>query len=980
MAAGTVQLTISPATNLESNRQETSFTETFQAAADDNNISDLIIFNDYTCQYDGLPKEIPEAIVTEDIGGAFTYTYIGTGYGPGGPPTNAGTYTVIALYVSDTWSGTKNAELTIGRKLLEITGVTVADREYNGSTDITLSGGSLVGIVPSDIGDVDFYLGDGTISSADVGINKPVTTNITLIGGKSRNYTLAQPDKLTVNIALADYNYYVDTTQSIKVGSELSVFKKIAPENGTNIGENPVDGVVEWFRDVERNYVVLESDVNSLEVTDPPTRITLYWRFKPNNSNYMEKTGSTTFTIVDGDPQPMTFTQPETVTKTYGDATFVNVAMHDDGSDTKGAITYSSKNTSIATVDPDTGAVTIVGAGSAVIVATAAAVPGTWAETTKSYNLIVNKKTPDAGDFAFTLPETATYNESPHSVTVAAGSGITGLGAIIAVRYNDSETAPTNAGEYHVTVEVAEGVNYRADNKVSLGSFTISPKEVESVDREMFVKADVGYTFEYEFDLTSLLPPEIDAGQVSAYSCLGVWRDFVILDGIPEVSDAAATINIPIRGNARASQQATITIGFTIDNYTITNAVITATVTDKTIVGISGVTVNSRVYNGSKISYNASGITFTDIINGDRITTGIEPIYKWSNGSEAPTNAGWYTLTVSADGGTEYVINPFSVGFNIEKAPLTLQADNKSITVNTALPTFTFTVRGLVAPDSWQTVGARAPDVECPEANAAQAGSYPISINRGSLNIDAGANYEIKNYTNGTLTVTSSGVSGGNDTNSGSSIGGQDTPLVESPDDEDETPLNPFPFTDVVEGNWFYEDVEFVFNRGLMIGTADDIFEPNTSLTRGMIVTVLYRYIGSPDVSDLSSPFNDVAADVWYTDAIIWAAKNEIVLGYGDGNFGPNDHIIRQDLAVILYRYAVFADITLPVTREYEEFLDDPLISDYAKEAVEVFYEAEIINGKLGGIFDPRGDATRAEVAAMMHKFIKCVEEADVSE
>jgi hypothetical protein len=162
-----------------------------------------------------------------------------------------------------------------------------------------------------------------------------------------------------------------------------------------------------------------------------------------------------------------------------------------------------------------------------------------------------------------------------------------------------------------------------------------------------------------------------------------------------------------------------------------------------------------------------------------------------------------------------------------------------------------------------------------------------------------------------------------------------------------------------------------------------------------MIVTILYRLAGSPvnpitdiDVGDevpgsshigpaigayASSPFSDVAQGEYYTDAVIWAAANGIVSGYGNGKYGPEDNITREQLATILNNYANKKGLPLPETRDYPGFNDDRDIANYAKEAIERFFKAEVINGKPGNLFDPKGNATRAEVAAMLMNFLKTV-------
>lgn len=147
------------------------------------------------------------------------------------------------------------------------------------------------------------------------------------------------------------------------------------------------------------------------------------------------------------------------------------------------------------------------------------------------------------------------------------------------------------------------------------------------------------------------------------------------------------------------------------------------------------------------------------------------------------------------------------------------------------------------------------------------------------------------------------------------------------------------------------------------------LFSPNKPLTRGMIATILYRMANETDVSDLSNPFVDVTEGKWYAEAVKWAVENGIVSGYGNGKFGPEDNITRQDLAAVLFNYSNFIGMKLNEIRDYQYFSDSDHIADYAKKSVELLYRAGIVVGRLGNKFDPRGQATRAEMAAMLHRF-----------
>jgi hypothetical protein len=139
-------------------------------------------------------------------------------------------------------------------------------------------------------------------------------------------------------------------------------------------------------------------------------------------------------------------------------------------------------------------------------------------------------------------------------------------------------------------------------------------------------------------------------------------------------------------------------------------------------------------------------------------------------------------------------------------------------------------------------------------------------------------------------------------------------------------------------------------------------------MTRAMFVTVLHRLEGRPAPGG-AAPFSDVPAGQWHSDAIAWAAENGIVLGIGNGMFAPQADITRQDLAVILARYAEAAGKQFPVTLQYKAFEDDTSIAGYAKDAVQALFCGSILQGKPGNRFDPEGASTRAEVAAVIRRF-----------
>ena len=178
------------------------------------------------------------------------------------------------------------------------------------------------------------------------------------------------------------------------------------------------------------------------------------------------------------------------------------------------------------------------------------------------------------------------------------------------------------------------------------------------------------------------------------------------------------------------------------------------------------------------------------------------------------------------------------------------------------------------------------------------------------------------------------------------------------------------PFTDVSEKDWFYGDVMFVYENGLMLGTSKTLFSPHGTATRGMMATILWRMEGSPAPKGKNS-FTDVEAGKWYADAITWTAENGIFAGYGKDKFGPDDPITREQLAAIFYRYADYKGYDLTVKGNLDKFKDSDKITDYAKTAMQWAVGSGLMKGKSGNLLDPQGTATRAEIAAMLHRFIE---------
>ena len=173
------------------------------------------------------------------------------------------------------------------------------------------------------------------------------------------------------------------------------------------------------------------------------------------------------------------------------------------------------------------------------------------------------------------------------------------------------------------------------------------------------------------------------------------------------------------------------------------------------------------------------------------------------------------------------------------------------------------------------------------------------------------------------------------------------------------------PFVDVKSGDWFCPYVKYVYDNGLFAGTSETTFEPNTAMTRGMFVTVLWAREGKPSAKD--STFKDLKAD-WYKTAVNWAAANGIIGGYDAEHFGPDDYVTRQQMAAIMYQYAKYKGYDTEANGSLDQFKDASSVASYAETAMKWAVGHKIIAGTGNGL-EPDGNATRAQVAVVLQAF-----------
>ena len=179
-------------------------------------------------------------------------------------------------------------------------------------------------------------------------------------------------------------------------------------------------------------------------------------------------------------------------------------------------------------------------------------------------------------------------------------------------------------------------------------------------------------------------------------------------------------------------------------------------------------------------------------------------------------------------------------------------------------------------------------------------------------------------------------------------------------------------FIDLIPTGWYHEPIDYVLRRGIMDGMTDHMFGPEVTLTRAMVVTMLYAMDGKPSVNSLS-PFGDVQATDWFVNPVVWAADHGIVSGYDDGSFRPSNAVTREELATMLRSYAGYRNMDITANGDLSKFADQAAVSGWANESVSWAAGHGIINGRDGNRIAPKGTATRAEAATMFTRLCQNV-------
>jgi uncharacterized repeat protein (TIGR02543 family) len=436
---------------------------------------------------------------------------------------------------------------------------------------------------------------------------------------------------------------------------------------------------------------------------------------------------------------------------------------------------------------------------------------------------------------------------------------------------------------------------------------------------------------------------------------------------------------------------------------TLTATVAPAEATNKNVTWSSSDNTIATVDTNGKVKAVAIGTATITVTTEDgsytatcdvTVTTAVIYTVTLSNGGNGATGSGSYTagttVNIYAGNRSGYTFTGWTssdvtiTGASSKNASFTMPAKNVTIKANWSYNSGSGGGGGSSSSSTNATLSDTKAEFDKNEGDdlkvTLKSGSYSLrSIKNGSYTLREGRDYTISGRT---VTIKASyldSLKEGKYSLTFDMNGGTDpvltiivTDTTETDPQEEKPPVEEtVNFEDVKSSDWFYDAVNYVYNAGLMKGNSDTTFAPYADTTRGMIVTILHRLEGTPKANTANS-FTDVGSDKYYTDAVAWASNNRIVSGYGDGIFGPENSITREQLAVILMNYAKYKGYDVSMRTDLSKFADGESVSPWAKEAMSWANAVELIRGSQNQLM-PTGNAQRSQVAAILQRFLETI-------
>ncbi len=907
--------------------------------------------------YDGNEKSLTVA-GNIPAGANVTYKYDGST----DKPTDVGEYDVEAVVTKDGYNDlTLNATMTINPKNLTVSGMSAQNKEYDGTANASVSGGTLSGKVSGDDVDATFPT-SGTFASTNVGSNIAVSIDdITLTGSDKDNYTLTQPTGLKANI----------TKRPIT-----------ATARSYTIRQNTAVPALEY--DITSGSLVPGDEITgALSVNATGTTVGTFDITKGTleaGSNYNMTFVKGTLTVSAKDVQDVTVAAVPS--KTYGDAPFELDVV--DNNSSLGDLTYVSSDTDVATVSAD-GTVTVKAEGTTNITVSRAG-NEQYADFTVTKALTVSKKPITVTARNYTIKQNNAIPALEYDITsgsLVSGDEITGALTVNAdgTSLGDFEIKQgtlTAGANYDLTFvkgtltvvdktpqaivfdEIDERtygdasfvVTVTPDSTTQLDEFTFESSDTDvaevAADGTVTIKAagetditvkQAGNDEYAAFEKTQKLivnKKDITVDSVDLENKTGVLGG--VLDADTAVTLDFDKLNVEVIGTEDETTNVKITnfilTGEKAENYTVTTTEVTEVVGNENIVEVTIVAENGT----------ATGAGTH--VKGYSVTVSATPDsgYKFS---------GWYVNGVSVSTSTTYT---FVAEENTDLvAKFSKKASGGGITKYTVM--FDSNGGSNVSKQSVARNTHANKPVEPTRDGYTFAGWYTDEELTNA--------YDFSSNVTGNLTLYAKWI--------------ENTPVApevtESPIETDapeatESPLTEtVVFDDVKESDWYNDSVNFVVENKLMNGVSETEFAPNATLTRAMLVTVLYRNEGEPEIKD-SNAFEDIVSGAYYEKAVAWAQANGIVEGVTDTEFAPDAEITREQIATIMHRYAKYKNYDITVSADIEVREDYAEISDYAVDAMKYMVGCGFMNGKTDKTLDPKDDATRAEIATVLQRFI----------
>jgi len=840
----------------------------------------------------------------------------------------------------------------------------VSNKVYDGTNEATLNGGTISGLVAHDSADqyceehqgyrIKYYIPEiGTFADENVGTNKAVEiAEIELTGCSADNYVLTQPTGLKANITKAPITIKAKDV-TIKTGAAIPTFDENSYDitSGELFGDDKITGK-------------LATNCTSTSVAKD-FNITQGTLTAGNNYNMTFVAGK--LSVVDKTVQRVTVYGVITE-KTYGDDGF-KITVTPDATSKLNTFAYASSNANVADVAAD-GTVTIKGAGETTLTVRQLG-NEEYAATEKTVKLVVNPIT-----VAVTAIDMDNKTATLEGILEADIAGVeldfdNIKTTVISSEKSTVEEKTTITSTLKVTNFTLKGEkanNYATDKATFLtttvASTTVAEKltedenvtfEAAPVDDKTIIVTDVTVAPEAEVKKVTIDVTAIADTKVNTVAILKATVDTIIgidaeaaleitlKDGSAENKETTITLNAQALAAIQTAGSAATTLSISVDKtekeeLATEQAAKFDEVSTKTpvvyslnIVGETGNSVASSFGDAGKETVTLPYAKPAG--NGNVIVKYLDDLGNLTNISNPKYDSTTQTVTVELGHFSEYLIYTEPVrtsggGGGGGSSGYTIKFETnggsavKAITVNknaVATEPTAPTKEGFKF-DGWYT------DKELTTA-------YDFTA-KGTKNFTLYAKWtEIEKE-----------------------------PVV----DETET----ITFSDVKENDWFYENVQYVVENNLMNGVAEDKFAPNDTLTRAMLVTVLYRNAGEPAVNK-SIPFADVDMGSWYANAVVWVKQNGIVNGVNDTEFAPDTNITREQIAAIMFRYAQYRGMDAVTLEENLHFTDADEISEYAVSAMNWAVGTGLINGKSATTLNPKDNATRAEIAAILQRFIK---------